>query len=179
MGIEYKNLNININNAYKVITINGLDVNVRQFISTNNKYDLVEIALQKSKDNTIYNPFKFDAYFYLNIVYLYTDIVFSPEDREDELDLYDNLSNSGVLGNIISAIPEKELNELYTYAEELKNSKTKENSSISAVIQAIIADLPEQVEAATKMIDNFDPDKYTMIKKFAEAANGDRPVLVK
>ena len=47
---------------------------------------------------------KLDAYFHLNIIYLYTDIEFDEEDKEDELELYDKLEANKVILPVLGAI---------------------------------------------------------------------------
>ena len=44
-------------------------------------------------------------YFNLYIVYMYTDLIFTEEDKLDEAEIYDTLESNGLIAEIISMIP--------------------------------------------------------------------------
>ena len=52
----------------------------------------------------------------------------------------------------------------------------KYNTTAAAVIRSLITDLPKQAEAANKIIENFDKEKFQAVIDFAQAANGGRPI---
>ena len=68
---KFKELNLTYNDTPKTITINDIQVKVKQYIPVEDKIDLIQTALQKSEENGIYNDIKLDIHFHLNIVYLY------------------------------------------------------------------------------------------------------------
>ena len=53
--------------------------------------------------------------------------------------------------------------------EELENRAT-------AFLTKVIQDLPKNAEAAAKIVDEFDPEKFQQVIDFATAANGGRPI---
>ena len=53
--------------------------------------------------------------------------------------------------------------------EELENRAT-------AFLTKVIRDLPADAEAAAKIVDEFDPEKFQKVIDFATAANGGRPI---
>ena len=77
------------------------ETTVKQYLTANDRYDLIEVTLQNSFENGLYNKTKLDVYFHLGLVYLYTDLEFTDEDREDEAGIYDYLMASGIMNQII------------------------------------------------------------------------------
>lgn len=161
---------------YKELNYGGQIIKVYQDISTKDKIDLVWATLAKSRENMVYNPFKITAYTHLNMIYLFTDIAFEPDDRLDELDLYDRLHNCGLINAIIQLIPEYHYSKICDVIDNEQRKLEKVNGSAVSLIQSLINDLPSQAEAMQKIVDNFDPDKFEAVKKFAEAANGGRDI---
>ena len=108
--VSYTNLKLKINNEVKEIEFNGQKIEVLQYLPISDKLDLIVATLQSSRENAIFNPIKLDLYFHLNLMYLYTNINFTDKQREDEYKLYDALSSSGLLDQVIEASPEEEYN---------------------------------------------------------------------
>jgi hypothetical protein len=96
----------------------------------------------------------------LNIIYLYTDIDFSAEDREDEMKLYDILEHNDIIDQVIAAIGEDEYTTLEDYLFEMKSNYLTYKNTAAAVLNKIIQDLPKNAAAAKEIMDSFDPEKY-------------------
>ena len=158
------------------VTYNDTVINVLKYLPISDKNDLITISLQKAEQDGIYNNTLLEAYFYLNIVYLYTDIEFSDEDRTDEMELYDILENNGIIDRVIEAIGEDEYGELKDKLITQMNDNMKYQNSAAAVLQRIITDLPKNAQAAKDIMDNFDQNKYQQVVNFATAANGGRNI---
>lgn len=173
--LNYKDIKVE-KSKYKIINFNGVDIKVYQYIMAQDMLDLINSVLQKSRENGYFSPFKVDLYTHLNIVYLVTDIVFSQEDREDELALYDQLESSGLMQMIINALPANYYQSILSFVEETINRIQDYNKTTAAVLNALIQDLPQNAEAAMNFVNSFDPNKYEAVKKFAEAANGGRNI---
>ena len=174
--VKLKDLKLIDNNKDIVMSFNGKEINIKSYLPIRDKYDLVMITLQKSKEDGLYNPIKIDMFFHLHLVYMYTDIEFADEDRSSEEILYDKLTNSGFMETFLSCLNEDEYDTLYSYLQTLIKDNMKYRNSAAAIIQSLIQDLPANAEAARQIVDSFDPQKYQEVIKFAEAANGGRPV---
>jgi hypothetical protein len=174
--LNYTDLNIN-----KVINTNSFkwnekEVEIVDYISFEDKYDIVMITLQKSLENGIYNPMKLDMYFHLNLVYMYSNLVFSADDRADEPRLYDEMLSSGFMDEFLQHIDIKEYVEMQNLIEQISELKMKYDSSAASVIKKFVDDLPANAEAAKQILDSFDKEKYQNVMDFAKAANGGRPI---
>ena len=173
--MKFKELNLKSNIITKELIINDQVVNVKTYLPISDKIDLIQIALQKAEEDGIYNQMKLDAYFHLNIVYLYTDIEFEQDDREDELALYDRLQSNEVIIKVLAAI-ENDYRELVEYLERMKSSNLQYRNTAAAVMRTIVEDLPKNAAAAKEIVDSFDQSKYQEVIDFATAANGGRSI---
>ena len=151
-------------------------IQVKKYIPTPDKIDLIQIALQKSEEEGIYNEVKLECYFHLNIIYLYTDIEFSAEDREDEMELYDILDRNDIIDQVIAAIGEDEYIDLRDKLIRTQRDNMKYRNTAAAVLTRIVQDLPKNAAAAKEIVDSFDPSKYQEVVDFATAANGGRNI---
>lgn len=184
--MNYKDLNLSINqdvfkldtdqNDYKITTGTG-DIFIKKYLPIKDKKDLVEITLQKAEqaDGT-YNEILIDMYFNLHLVYLYTDIVFTDEDREDEMKLYDELESSGTLERILDKIPDEEYNTLMDYLKAMRKEASCYKHSAAAMVQKLIVDLPKNMREVADILKDIDLEKYQETINFAQHANGNRPI---
>lgn len=172
----YKDLNLKIKDQIETISIQGQDINVFQYLPVRDKNDLVQIALQNSRENGVINEIKLEIYFNIYIVYFYTDLVFSEEEKADPGQLYDELQSNGILTRILGAINENEYNNLVDYLERMRTAQDTYENSAAGVIKMFIQDLPKNATEAAELLKDVDLSKYEQVNKFAEAANGGRPI---
>lgn len=164
--------NKSIQNENTVINFNDSEIEIVKYLSTNDKYDLIMITLQKAFEKNIYNPFKMDTYFDLNVMYLYTNIVFSNEDRADESKLYDIMKQSGLIDAVKAVIPAEELDYLKKCIYLLSETIIKYRNTFGSVVGSLIEQLPENMEMAKEIIKEFDPDKYKHLIGLASQLKG-------
>ena len=174
--ISYANLKLKTNSEVKTFDFNGEQVEVLQYLPISDKYDLVMITLQKSKEDNIYNQLKLDMFFHLHLVYLYTNLSFTDKQRENEFKIYDTLQSNGFIDKMIENIPQEEYDALFNLVEKQSKIEMKYTTTAASILSKLIDDLPKNAEAAMKIVDNFDPDKFQAVKDFAKAANGGREI---
>lgn len=165
----YASLKLKTDTSVKEIEFNGSKIEVLQYLPIDDKYSLVNITLQKSKDGSIYHPLKKDMYFHLNLVYLYTNLSFTDKQREDESKLYDALQSSGLLNLILENIPEEEYEILYSFIEEYERDILNYQNTIAGIIANLIESLPARAEEMQKIVDNFNPENFQEVLNFARA----------
>ena len=176
MKVSYANMKLKMNTDVNTFDFCGQKVEVLKYLPAQDKYDLLMITLQKSLENGIYNDFKLNFYFELNLVYMYTNISFTEKQREDEFKIYNNLKSNGFFELFYQALDENEYNELFTQLNTIRKEKTKENRSITSIINKFINDLPSNAEAAAKIVENFNPEQFKNVMEFAKYANGGRDI---
>lgn len=174
--VSYANLKLKVDTSINTFDFEGNKIEVLKYLPIEDKYDLVMITLQKASDNGIYNAMKVDVFFHLHLVYMYTNLSFTDKQKENELKLYDTLKSNGFIDLLLETIEESEYNFLYECINEIISDSLNYRNTAGAVIQSLINDLPKNAEAAAKIVDSFNPEKYKQVIQFAEAANGDRPL---
>ena len=157
---------------------NEYQIKVKKYLPLEDKLDLIQIALQKAQEQSgYYNELKLDIFFHLNIIYLYTDIDFKPEDKENEYQLYDILQTNGIINLVVqNGLVEDQYNDLIDYLDAVKESLIEYKNSAAGVLKHIVTDLPKNAAAAKEIVDSFDPQKYKAVTDFAIAANGGRDI---
>ena len=168
--INFKDIDFNksIDKTNKVINFNGNEIQIVNYLSASDKYDFIMSVVFKSLDrDNIFDSFRADIYFDLNIIYLYTNIVFSAEDRVDEFSLYDTLKRSGLIDAVKAEIDEKELELLRNHIFQTQSRVVSYNRTITATVNGFIKTLPEKFEEVKKLINGFDLEKIVALKDIA------------
>ncbi len=174
--MNFQEINLHTNTETNIIIVNSQEIEVKKYLPISDKIDLIQIALQKSEEDGIYNDMKLDMYFHLNIIYLYTNIEFSIEDKEDEMKLYDILDSNDVITSVIGAMEEGEYEGLKESLLIMKEDNLTYKNTAAAVLTRIIQDLPKNAAAAKEIVDSFNPEQYQAVVDFATAANGGRNI---
>jgi hypothetical protein len=177
MKISYANMKLKTNTEVNTFDFLGQKVEVLKYLPAQDKYDLLMVTLQEAMESGgAYNEFKLNVFFELNLVYMYTNISFTEKQKEDEFKIYDNLKSNGFFELFFQALDENEYNELFAQLNAIKVATSANRMSVGATINKLINDLPKNAEAAAKIVENFDPQKYKEVVDFARYANGGRDI---
>lgn len=176
MKISYANMKLKTKTEVNIFDFFGQKIQVLKYLPAQDKYDLLMITLQKSLEGNIYNEFKLNLYFELNLVYMYTNLSFTEKQREDEFKLYDTLKSNGFFDLFYNAMEDSEFNDLFEQINELKTTLEKEHLSTAGIIENVITNLPEQAEAVATILNNFNPSQFKDVIDFARYANGGRDI---
>lgn len=177
MKVSYANMKLKTNTNVNTFNFKGTKIEVLKYLPARDKYDLLMITLQKSEESTgAYNEFKLNVYFDLNLVYMYTNISFTEKQREDELKIYDNLKSNGFFEQFYQAMEETEYNELFELLNTIKKTDMEYKTSVGAIVNKLVEDLPANAEAAAKIVNSFNPEQYKAVIDFANYANGNRNI---
>ena len=71
---------------------------------------------------------------------------------------------------------ENEYNNLLDYLDKMREAQDAYENSAAGVIKMFSQDLPKNAAEAAELLKNVDLNKYEQVNKFAEAANGGRPI---
>ena len=175
--MKYSDLNLKVNKETTIVKIDdNTEIEVLQYLPIEDKIDLIQIALQKSLENGVYNEVKLDMYFNLYIVYMYSNLEFTDEEKEDEFKLYNELQSNNIIVHVIAGMDEGEYDCLLDYLKSMQEANEMYRSSAAAILQSFIQDMPRNAAAAAEIVDNFDKEKYRNVIDFAKSANGGRPI---
>ena len=174
--MNFNELELKINDKVRTLKFKNKDIKVKQYLPIQDKLNLVQIALQQSLDEGIYNDGLLTAYFHTYVVMFYTDLEFTEEEKQDVLTLFNLMDSENLIGSVIELIPQSEFGDLL----EMLNNQQKNNmifkQSAAYIIGQFIDALPSQMEKVGEIVNNFDPSKYQAVVDFATAANGGRNI---
>ena len=158
--INFKDIDFNksISKENKVIDFNGSEIQIINYLPVQDKYDLIMVTVQKSKEKNMYNPFLIDLYFDLNVIYLYTNIIFNAEDRAEEAGLYDTLKKSGLIDEVKKNIDNDELELLKFYVEAVANYSVQYSNTFKGSVEELLEKLPKDLGGLAELIKNMPPE---------------------
>ena len=169
-NVSFNNLKLSANKEVKIAEFNNTKIEVLQYLPIEDKNDLIQITMQKSFMDGYFNEILLDAYFHLNIIYLYTNLNITEKQREDELKLYDKIYSSGLMAAVLEQLPEDEYKYLYDVLQEQVDNFLKYKNSAAAVVQSFIQDLPANAAAAADIVNNWDADKFQSVQDMVQLA---------
>lgn len=169
-NVSFNNLKLSTNKEVKIAEFNNTKIEVLQYLPVEDKNDLIQITMQKSFMDGYFNEILLDAYFHLNIIYLYTNLNITEKQREDELKLYDKIYSSGLLEVILEHLPEDEYKYLFNMLQEQTKDFLTYKNSAAAVVQSFIQDLPANAAAAADIVNNWDADKFQSVQDMVQLA---------
>lgn len=125
----------------KIITINGMEVSVKQYLPIQEKADIIDSMLADVfDDNYIASPVRLQIYFYLAIIIKYTNIGLTEKMLANPAKTYDLLSMNGIFDEVIKAIPEDEFNDTFDLITETVEKISNYYQSFLGVLKVTSSD---------------------------------------
>ena len=164
--ISLNKLGLKIDDSISIVKFNDQDIEVKHYLPVNEKLDLIGTIINESADELkFYNVGKLEVFKLIEIIKHYTNINFTDKQLEDTTKLYDLLSSSGLGDEILTVIPETELNFIEDTLFDTVDSIYKYNNSIFGILDAVTTDyenLNFDVSELQKNISN--PENLTLLK---------------
>ncbi len=164
--VPFSKLNLKKIDKVQVVTINGLEVEVKQYLPVAEKLELIANVLNNSADdNNFANPVKTYVLSHLEIIYAYTNLSFTDKQKEDPAKLYDILDTNGIIDSIILAIPPSEYDNLIEDITSTIDAYYKYKNSALGILEAATTDYKNlDLEASDIQKKIADPDNLTLLK---------------
>ena len=172
--ITFTKLNLpKINKEEKTIEINGAQVTVKQFLSTEEKLNLIESILTKAVDEVYgyFNPIKIDFITTIELIKAYTNITFTEKQIGDNLfKTMDLLDASGATDTIIGAIPKEEYDSIIKTIESCSIAIERYNCSLAGMLSRMRADNDAIAMDVDKITEGLSSENLEYVKKIIENA---------
>ena len=164
--VPFSKLNLKKIDKVQAITINGLEVEVKQYLPVAEKLELIANVLNNSADdNNFANPVKTYVLSHLEIIYAYTNLSFTDKQKEDPAKLYDILETNGIIDSIILAMPPSEYDNLIEDITSTIDAYYKYKNSALGILEAATTDYKNlDLEASDIQKKIADPDNLTLLK---------------
>ena len=151
--IPFTKLTLSRNTKLKIVEWKDQKIEVKQFLPTNDKLELISRVINYSSDTTtvFYNPCKIDIFETMEIITNYTNINITEKQAEDILKLYDLFISSGLYDLIKEAIPESELAYIHMGIISVIDEIYKYKNSAAGIVESLQTD----AENMNKDLDNI------------------------
>ena len=140
---------------------------MKQYLPVNDKLELISNVINSAHDeNNFSNPVKVSVFTTLEIMYAYTNINFTDKQKEDPTKLYDMLISSGLVCEVINAIPEAEYHEIVCGIEDSINAIYTYRNSVMGILDTIGQDYSNLSFDATEIQKKIgDPENMELLKQ--------------
>lgn len=169
--VSFTKLGLKLNQDVYTVNFNGQDIEVKLYLPVNEKLELISNVINLSADeNNFANPVKVNLFTALEIIFAYTNINFTDKQKEDPAKLFDILTSTGFVNEILNAIPDEELNELIDGVWDSIDAVYTYRNSVMGILDIVSTDYS-----------NLNLDATEIQKKLADPNNLDlvRDVLTK
>lgn len=158
-----KILNTKIEIDEREILLGKEKVQVKQYLPSKEKSDLLEAIQEFCFDRMILDRAKLDAVFNGLIIYNYTNVEFEFEEVSELIELYDYFEVNNYMEKVIEVIPEIEYNALTGYFQSTVSDYDKfKTSAVSLLAQATDV-LPELMEKISEVSKEIDLEKLNLV----------------
>ena len=165
--VSFGTLKLKKQETTTTIKIADKDIEVLNYLPIEDKYDLIQATLQQSVEGIGFNEILIEMNFYLNVVFLYSNISFTETQKEDRYKLYDILESNGVINEIVSAIPVQEFKSLMDSFDLEKKRVGRENRSSAGILNNIISKLPNKAQETSDILKNINFEDMKDVVNFA------------
>lgn len=158
--IPFSKLKISNKKDITTFSFEGLDIEVKKYLPTEEKLTLISNVLNSVIDNNNFrNSVKVDVYAALEIVYAYTNITFTDKQKEEPAKLYDLLDTSGFLDQLTAAMDSSEYVYIINAIDEIVDNYYKYKTSALGIMETISTDYKdtgEDIDNISKKISNME-----------------------
>lgn len=165
--LAFTKLGLKPNNNIEIVEYNAQQIEVKQYLSVNDKLILISKVINAAADNENFaNPVKVSVFSALEIVDAYTNLTFTDKQREDPVKLYDLLQGSGLLNQIFAAIPAEEYDSLMKGLHDSINAVYAYHNSVLGILDSIQTDYSNLDLDATGISDKLaNSENLTFLKE--------------
>ena len=164
--ISFTKLGLKKNEEIKSIKINEQTVEVKQFLPFQDKINMyAEILNNCQDDNNFLNEAKFNLWLDLEIIFNYTNISFTENQKINYVKTYDLLKGNGVIAAVTAAMSETELSDIKYEAYSIAKNVFDYRNSAYGILDAMKTDYTDLDFDAQKIQNEIaDPENLKLLK---------------
>lgn len=160
MKPTFAKLGLKLNNNFKTVMINDQEIEVKQYLSIQDKLQIISNVINlAADDNNFNNPIKLQVFLKLEIIFNYTNLSFTEKQKEDLVKLYDLLESNQIFEKIIEHIPESEYVMLQNGVVECADNLYKYRNSALGIMESISSDYSDLNFDATAIQEKLADEK--------------------
>lgn len=165
--MKFSEINVTTSES-KTLLYDGKNIAVKQYLPLVDKMNILEMVIQTADAGTILNTLVLDAIFEVYLLFKYTDIEFTEEEKKDILNIYDTLENTGLIEEVIKTIPESEYKLLRDNLELMIGDYKDYRNSAKGCVDAISIFAPTAAEKFNEEVEKIDTEKLENVTNLAQ-----------
>lgn len=166
--VSFSKLGLTKNNDIKTIEYNGQIIEIKQYLSINDKATIASNILNYSLGDgsaRFINPMQVEVYTVILGIQAYTNINFTEKQKEDIGKLYDLIMGSGLWKLIYNELNKDDYNDFLSYIDKSIHSFYDYFNSIYGILDNINAQYNNMNLEATDIYNKLaDPNNMTLLK---------------
>ena len=165
--VPFTKLKCKIDTNEVPVQIGEETIAVKQYLPIQEKLELIGnvVMAAHEQDENYSNPVKANVYRDLEVIFAYTNISFTDKQKEDLPKLYDMLASTGILQQIVKAIPEQEYAEICSGVWNSIEAIYKYQNSALGILDTIKADYSGLEYDANVIKESLgNPDNLSLLK---------------
>jgi hypothetical protein len=158
--MEFKDLNLTTEYIEAGVKLNdSIELGVRTYLPIDEKGKLITFVASNAVDATTgcFSPLRIEVYFSIAVMKWYAGVEFTEDDFAHIGEVYDALEINGIIGTVMSAIPEEELTFMQDLVNETMEDIAKYNTSLAGMVSSMSQDasaLNTQIDSILESIKN-------------------------
>lgn len=165
--VPFTKLKLKVNEGSIPLQIGDETIAVKQYLPIQEKLELIGRVVEYAhmEDANYSNPVKAEVLRDLEVVFAYTNIAFTDKQKEDIPKLYDLLASTGILKQIIEAIPEEEYSKICCGVWNSIDAIYKYQNSVLGLLDTIKTDynnMKLDIDSLNQAI--TDPEMFEFVK---------------
>jgi len=167
--IKFSDLNLSLVEDTVEVEINEQHIKVKQYLPAEKQIEIISNVLRNSADdNNFANPTKVEVFFNLELIYAYTDIEFTEEEKENPVALYDILESNDVFAKIISVIPQFQYEALLDNTNSTIENYYRHVNSALGILEQVSTDYKGMDFDAEKIKEKINGPSLDLVKDIVE-----------
>ena len=164
--LAFTKLGLKVNDEIKTVEFNEQTVEVKQYLSVNEKLEVIaEVLNNSADDNNFANPVKVDVYTAIAVLETYTNISFTEKQKENVTKLYDIVVSTGFYNRVIEAIPHEEINFLTVAINDTIDAFYRYRNSVVGILENISTDYSNlNLDASVIQQKLADPENMELLR---------------
>ena len=170
--VSFSKLGLTKNNNVNIIEFNGQKIEIKQYLSINDKANLASNVLNYTIGNgttRFINPLQVEVYTLLQTIEKYTNITFTDKQKEDPAKLYDLIVSSGLWELVFEQIDKNDYAAMISYVNKSVEAFYNYYNSIYGILDNINKQYETMNLDATEIQKKLDnPENLTLLKEVLE-----------
>lgn len=139
----FAKMNLKLNSEPKVITLYDQEIEIKQYIPIEDELELIGDVINQeeaSDSNKFLNIIKLKMFFDLEVVFYFSNIVFTDKQKENLPKLYDLLDYNSVIEEVAAAMPEGLYEGLWNDTLNMADRIYEQTNSAFGILDSISTD---------------------------------------